>query len=113
MKWKFKPKVVGEGFYEGYILVDFPGFEERNKMLKAMNFDFDQEKGMIPAAKAMELKDKMTKAAIEKIKEVSMRRVECGTEITTIEELDGHPELCGVLDEVAAFVMNGIKLSKN
>ena len=113
MQWKFKPEVVKDGFYEGYILVDFPSYEERNKIMKSLNFEFDQEKGSIPAKKAMEIKDLMAKEAIKRVKEVALIRSECATEVKTVEELDGHPELAGVIDEIAAFVMNGIKLSKN
>lgn len=113
MAWKFKPEVVKDGFYEGYVLVNFPGYQERNQLLKSVNFDFDQEKGAIPTKKALELKDQMAKIAIDKIVEVKLKRVECGTETKTVDELDQNPELSTVIDEVASFVLNGVRLSKN
>lgn len=113
MKWKFIPEVVKDGFYEGYVLVDFPSYEERNKLMKSLNFEFDQEKGAIAAKKALEIKDVMAKEAMKRVLEVALIRCECASEVKTKEELECHPELSGVVDEIAAFVMNGIKLSKN
>jgi hypothetical protein len=113
MNWKFKPEIVTQGFYEGYILVDFPGYAERNKIIRDLNFEMDQDKGIIPTSKAIELKDKLCKVAIDKIREVNLVKVGGECEVKTIEALDSNPELSSVIEEIGTFVINGVRLSKN
>jgi len=113
MAWKFVPEIVHNGFYEGYVLVDFPGYRERNEIKKSVYFAIDAKNGVVANDKAFELTEKLHGISIDRIKEVKLKRVSDGLEVSSIDDLDSNPETCSVLDEISALVLNGVKLSKN
>jgi hypothetical protein len=113
MAWKFVPEIVNNGFYEGYVLVDFPGYKERNEIKKSIYFSVDAKTGVVANDKAFDISDKLQSLAMDRIKEVKLKRVSDSLEIKSIDEMDANPETCSILEEVSALILNGVKLSKN
>ncbi len=113
MAWKFVPNVVSDGFYEGYVLIDFPGYKERNEIKKAIYFAVDAKTGVVANDKAFEVTDKLQSIAIDRIKEVKLKRVSDGALIKSVDEMDSNPETCSILEEISNLILNGVKLSKN
>lgn len=100
---------IDKNGFKGWALIDVRPFVERAQMLK--DLDLSVKEGEAVPADQMDKVIKIQELAKKHVKKIEVDFE--GTKFTSADELECYVEGQEVINELAGFVLNGVKLSKN
>lgn len=113
IKWTVPAPLEGEPEFDGYCLIDMPGYVDRVKLIKELNFKVDNDgnvEGDIMSQ--MDVMEKLFDVAKKYVKEVAVKHLKSGAELKTVDELGFYANTQKVLIQVGGLILSGPQLGE-
>ena len=97
--------------FEGTIKIKVPKHVERIKLIRDLNTKVESTGALVNGE--MDSTEKMLEFAKKNIEVVSLKRIEDGCEVKTVEWLEYDVEGAEILGEISQVLLQGVKLGKS
>ena len=112
--FKYTPQACDGKILEGYVIWNLPSYIERRMLLKSIGVKFNSS-GNVEAADIdhFELLKQLHEECHKYIKEVCIENKMTTEMHTSFESVTYDPYCDSLIEELAFFLINGVKLGKN
>ena len=99
--------------YEGQIELFVPSFDQRFQYIEEAGFEVKENGEVDAGVKNIKSIRKIVGLSEKHYKSVFLKNIETGEEFKSFSDISFNPDLANVMIEVAAALLNGLKVSKN